>query len=140
MIAPVVLTASSDPDSEPASEALSRNSAEAVGNAMPSTIVTGSTTSNADPNSDLSVVERLVGVERFGLADDGDQADERRVPQRAIWVTARTRTGSPSRAPQDVEDRRRRWRSRRGTTARITVNTYVVLPVPEASSRVQVTW
>ena len=43
-IAPVVLEASSDPDSVPASDAWSRSSAEAVGNAMPRTIVTGRTT------------------------------------------------------------------------------------------------
>ena len=56
-----------------------------------------------------------------------------------IWVTARTRIGSRirgarmlnSRAPMAIPVR---------NVPRMTVKTYVVLPVPDASSRVQVTW
>ena len=50
-MAPVVLTASSDPDSPPAELASSRSSSDAAGKAMPRTIVTGSTTISADRSS-----------------------------------------------------------------------------------------
>ena len=48
MMAPVVFTPSSSPDSDPAVPRSSRSSSEAVGKARPSTIVTGSTVRTAD--------------------------------------------------------------------------------------------
>ena len=54
-MAPVVFTASSDPDSPPAVPASSRSRIDAVGKAIPRTMVTGSTTSSEEPSSACSV-------------------------------------------------------------------------------------
>ncbi len=130
--------ASSEPDSEPASEASSRRSAEAVGNATPRTIVTGSTTRIALPNSARSVSIGLAGSSASGRPRTPTRPISASAATR-IWVTASSRSGS-----------RRRGRMTLNTIApiamparkiaRITVNTYVVLPVPDARRRVQVTW
>ena len=138
MIAPAVFTPRSRPDSDPDSAAVSRRRADAVGKATPSTIVIGRTTRTIEPNRVARVSMRLAGVERPRVPDDGDSPTIASTATR-IWVTARTRIGSfirgartlNSRAPMAIPVR---------NVPRMTVKTYVVLPVPDASSRVQVTW
>ena len=56
-------------------------------------------------------------------------------------LARRPAAGAGPRAATRISRRSgRRWRSRSRNVARITVKTYVVLPVPDASSRVHVTW
>ena len=75
-IAPVVLTARSAPDSLPASERSSRSSADAVGKAMPSTIVTGRTTMIADRARRRQGLQRLARVQRLRDDEDTHQAQD----------------------------------------------------------------
>ena len=98
----------------PASAARSRRSADAVGNAMPSTMVTGSTTSTRRPEQ---------GLRASRSACRGRASPAGRGRRRARAAPApRPRSGSSpaagrgSREPRPERGRRsaRRWRSRRG--------------------------
>ena len=137
-MAPVVFTASSDPDSPPAVPASSRSRIDAVGKAIPSTMVTGSTTSRDDPNRAFRVSIGFPGSSASGRPMTKTSPSSTSPPT-TTWLSASSRSGSPSRerispkirAPMAIPARK---------VARITVKTYVVLPVPDARRRVHVTW
>ncbi len=115
-IAPAVFTASSEPDSPPAEPASSRSRIEAVGKAIPSTIVTGRTTQTAEPKSALSVAIGFAGVERLRPAEHEHQpeqrqaGDERPGSARAAAADRRAAAGSPPKisAPMRDPDQERR--------------------------------
>ncbi len=136
-IAPVVFAASSQPDADPARERSSRSNSDAVGKAMPKTIVTGRTTRIAEPNSAANDWKGRPGSSSCGW-EITRTSPAMASPATASCVHASRRIGSLIRdrkvlksiAPIAIPIRKR---------ARMTVNTYVRPPVPDASRRVQVT-
>ena len=137
-IAPTVLTASREPDSLPAWRASSASRADAAGKLIPSTIVTGSTTRMVEASSAWRVASGLPGS-RFSGRTSTPTSPTITSTATTIWATARNRTGSPMRERTRLNTSAPRARPIRNTP-RMTVNTYVVLPVPEARSRVHSTW
>ena len=136
-IAPTVLTAISEPDSRPACRASSASSAEAAGKLRPITTVTGRTTRIAEPARARSVASDWLGVKNSGRTTTPTSPSRTSAATR-ICAAASSRTGSVIRGRMKLNNNAPIARPTR-KIARMIVNTYVVFPVPEASSRVHST-
>ena len=137
-IAPSVLTARSLPALDATRLGMSPSSADVAGNVKPITIVVGRTTSRTGPAIAQADSRTRLGSSGPGLPMMRTRLENARAAT-TTWARAIAPTGRPIRGRRTVNAAAPIAIPMRNVP-RISVKTYVELPVPDDRSRVQSTW